>query len=191
MTVKHGTTNRVGWHAISEHVRYFNKHILNPIMLSWAGRKWSPYAVIRHRGRISGRAYSTPVLARIANEHLVIPLPYGKHVDWCRNILAGNGCFITWKGETYHATAPALLEADEGLLAFPGWIQALLEQTGTEYYLQLRKAAHVPADDPGLEPWAEHRAREQRALMLITGGVAGLVLIGLLLTLRRLAQQRA
>jgi deazaflavin-dependent oxidoreductase (nitroreductase family) len=184
-------THKSAWHAVSEQIRYFNKYILNPIMLSWAGRTWSPYAVVRHRGRTSERPYSTPVLAMAHNDHFVIPLPYGKHVDWCKNVLANEGCFLTWKGATHKTTSPVLLPPEQGLPAFPTWIQTLLERSETEQYLRLYDEDLTLPQEPALAPWAAHRAREERTLMLIAGGIAGLTLVGLGLLLRRSARSRS
>jgi hypothetical protein len=52
-------------------------------MMNLAGRRhWYP-AVIRHRGRRSGREYATPVMAEpIAGEAFINPLLYAQDVDW-------------------------------------------------------------------------------------------------------------
>jgi hypothetical protein len=44
---------------------------VNPGMLRIAGRRWSPWAIVRHVGRRSGRAYATPViLPRVDGENV-------------------------------------------------------------------------------------------------------------------------
>src|SRR3954452_3417920 len=48
----------------------------------------APFALVRHVGRRSGRAYATPlVVARVAGG-FVVELTYGPDVDWYRNITA-------------------------------------------------------------------------------------------------------
>ena len=68
-------------------VRVFNKRVLNPVMLSMAGRKHWYAAAIRHTGRRSSKRYVTPVLADRFADGFVIPLPHGTGVDWLRNVL--------------------------------------------------------------------------------------------------------
>ncbi len=75
-------------------VRQFNKRFLNPAVLTVAGHHRSPYAVVHHVGRHSGRMYSTPVVVESTPNGFIIPLPYGSDVDWCRNILAAGRCTI-------------------------------------------------------------------------------------------------
>lgn len=65
-------------------IRRFNRSILNPLTLRIAGNHLRIYAAVQHRGRHSGQTYSTPVVARPLGDGFVIPLPYGKQVDWCQ-----------------------------------------------------------------------------------------------------------
>jgi len=69
-------------------VARFNKAINNPIQGLYA---WllPPWAVILHRGRRSGRAYRTPLLAFRHDDTLVIALLYGEKSDWLRNLRDG------------------------------------------------------------------------------------------------------
>ena len=75
-------------------VRVFNKHVLNPAMLTLAGRKHWYAAVIRHTGRRSGKSYATPVVADRVADGFILPLPYGTGVDWLRNVLAAGSATI-------------------------------------------------------------------------------------------------
>lgn len=71
----------------------FNKAINNPIQGLYA---WlvPPWAVILHRGRRSGRAYRTPVLAFRRGHTVIIALLYGDESDWLRNLRAGQGRIV-------------------------------------------------------------------------------------------------
>ena len=53
-----------------------------------------PLAVIHHRGRKSGRSYRTPVVAFRSAAGFVVPMTYGRDVDWARNIVRADGCTI-------------------------------------------------------------------------------------------------
>ena len=93
--------------------REINKRYLNPLMLKFAGSRYSPQAVVYHKGRKSGRSYTTPVVIEPITDGFIIPLPYGTDVDWCRNILAAGQCTIQWHGNSYTVVEPALINAED------------------------------------------------------------------------------
>jgi hypothetical protein len=73
---------RHGGPRARDKVRLLNKRVLNPAMMTLAGRRHFYAAVLRHRGRRSGREYKTPVVAvPVAGDAFVVPLPYGEKVD--------------------------------------------------------------------------------------------------------------
>jgi deazaflavin-dependent oxidoreductase (nitroreductase family) len=103
----------------------FNRVITNPIQGQWA---WllPPWAVVCHRGRRSGRAYRTPVLAFKRGPGmfgasrtpkgpkgpvLAIVVLYGEESDWVRNVVAGGGRVVRG-GRTYELIDPRVLDAD-------------------------------------------------------------------------------
>jgi deazaflavin-dependent oxidoreductase (nitroreductase family) len=131
---------------LKERIRYFNREILNPFTLSFAGRPYSPYAIVQHVGRKSGREYHTPVVAMATAEGFVIPLPYGDHVDWCRNLLAAEEGVIASQGHAYRVCEPEVIGTSEGLAAFPTWMQALLEWAETEKFLWVKQCSDTPED---------------------------------------------
>ena len=84
-----------------------------------AGKRWYPiFAVIEHRGRRSGRVYSTPVAARRTPGGFIVSLAFGAQVDWYRNIRAAGGGTIHWRGVAYPVGAPGPVTAGEGMPAF-------------------------------------------------------------------------
>lgn len=109
--------------AFREWMRHFNQRTLNPAILNVAGRSGSPYAVVHHVGRRSGRTYATPVRVRPTPEGFLIPLPYGSNVDWCRNILAAGHCRISWQGNDYTLGEPEVVDAVAALsfVPLPKW----------------------------------------------------------------------
>jgi hypothetical protein len=58
-------------------VRRFNRTLLNPVMLRMAGHQLFCAARLEHRGRRSGKAYATPLVAVPVAGGYAIPLPYG------------------------------------------------------------------------------------------------------------------
>jgi deazaflavin-dependent oxidoreductase (nitroreductase family) len=99
-------------------VSRFNKWILNPATLTLAGRRHSPYAVVHHAGRRTGRKYATPVVVEHGDEGFLIPLPYGEGADWARNVCVQGGCTIEWNGRAYDVTDPEVIDSSRALSAF-------------------------------------------------------------------------
>jgi deazaflavin-dependent oxidoreductase (nitroreductase family) len=119
-----------------DRLRYFNKYVTNPLMKTFAGR--FVYAVVHHTGRRSGRAYATPVLAVPVESGFLIPLPYGKNADWCRNVIASGGCEMEWRGDRISVHNPVLIDPQHALPVFPKWLHRLLRHT--EVYLKLEQS---------------------------------------------------
>lgn len=117
-------------------VRKFNKAILNPVTKLFAGRFF--YSLVYHRGRHSGKAYSTPVIAVRKTEYIYIPLPYGIDTDWVLNVQAGEQCDIKMKGKLYHATAPDIVDSTMALAVFPSIFQFAFKRARVNQFLRLR-----------------------------------------------------
>jgi deazaflavin-dependent oxidoreductase (nitroreductase family) len=93
--------------AVRRRIAHFNKRVVNPIQRRWAHRL-PPWAVVVHRGRISGRRYETPVLAHIHDGEVVIALFYGVGADWVRNVVAAGGGELIRRRRTLVMTAPRI-----------------------------------------------------------------------------------
>ena len=70
--------------------RYTNR-LIEPLVARLPG-----FAVVAHRGRISGSSYRTPVYAfnggdSDAVNRVFVALTYGPSADWAQNVLAGGG----------------------------------------------------------------------------------------------------
>jgi deazaflavin-dependent oxidoreductase (nitroreductase family) len=125
-------------------VRRFNKYILNPLTLRFAGSRIGPYSVVQHVGRRSGHAYATPVVARPMGEHFFMPLPYGANVDWCRNVLAAGQATVEYQGQSYAVVAPEVVGQEDGLPAFPPGQQWLYRRLGFPQFLRVMKLDDAP-----------------------------------------------
>lgn len=70
-----------------------NRRIVNPIQRLWA--PYLPlYALIEHKGRKTGTAYRTPVLAFRRGNSVVVLLGYGDRTDWLLNVQAGGATIV-------------------------------------------------------------------------------------------------
>src|ERR1700716_2881117 len=96
---------------LSRRIARFNKVVNNRIQGVYA---WlvPPWAVILHRGRRSGRAYRTPVLAFRQQRTLVIALLYGVESDWLRNLQVAGGGEVVRAGRTFRRGAPRVVDTN-------------------------------------------------------------------------------
>jgi deazaflavin-dependent oxidoreductase (nitroreductase family) len=87
----------------------FNRRVVNRVTGRFAGRlPW--FAIVIHRGRVTGRTYRTPVNAfRSPGNGYVIGLSYGPRTDWARNVLAEGGCAIETCGRRLDLVNPRVV----------------------------------------------------------------------------------
>ncbi|HEY4002819.1 MAG TPA: nitroreductase family deazaflavin-dependent oxidoreductase [Candidatus Xenobia bacterium] len=106
-------------------LRYVNRVVTNPIlgMIAWLV---PPFAVVKHRGRKSGKQYRTPVIGFGSRRGFVIPMTYRRDTDWARNVLAAGTVDIVHGGQTFTLGQPRVVgwEEAEGRLPFV-WRQLL------------------------------------------------------------------
>lgn len=126
--------------SVKDKVRTFNKYVLNPAMMYLAGRRYWYASVIRHTGRRSGRHYATPVVADRVDDGFIIPLPYGTHVDWLRNVQAGGQAVVTHKGRDYHVVEPRIIDAHTASSQLPGRRAQIFERLGVKQFLKVNAA---------------------------------------------------
>jgi deazaflavin-dependent oxidoreductase (nitroreductase family) len=111
------------------HLPYFlrrvNRVFTNPVLgtVAWVV---PPLAVIHHVGRRSGRRYRTPVVAFRTAKGFVIPMTYGRDVDWARNMRKANGCKLVRLGRTYELRNPRIVGEKVARPHLPAGIGSLL-----------------------------------------------------------------
>ena len=126
--------------------RTINKRYLNPLMLKIvAGRRAFPQAIIHHVGRKSGHNYVTPVAVTPIAHGFVVPLPYGRDVDWCRNVLAAGKCSLQWHGTTYNLVEPEVVPTASIIAEFSPFRQAIFRALRVNYVLKLQLST-APVD---------------------------------------------
>ena len=93
---------------LSRGVARFNRLVNNRVQGVYA---WilPPWAVLLHRGRQSGRAYRTPVLAFKHDRTVIVALLYGEESGWLRNMRHGGGHFVR-AGRTYALSPPRVVD---------------------------------------------------------------------------------
>src|SRR5690349_10060056 len=83
-----------------------------PAIRVLAGRRWFPaWAVVHHRGRVTGRDLAVPIAIVTTPDGFVINLPWGARTNWVRNVVAAGGCTIRWKGIDHRMDQPRIIDA--------------------------------------------------------------------------------
>ncbi|WP_081607462.1 nitroreductase family deazaflavin-dependent oxidoreductase [Rhodococcus triatomae] len=93
-------------------------------------------AIVLHRGRRSGRLYSTPVSLFRRGDALRIALTYGQGSDWVRNVLAAGTVDVVTRGQLLTLVDPVVGE-DENARWAPVPVRFVLKRIGASTYLDL------------------------------------------------------
>jgi len=111
-----------------------------PMARPLSGSRWFPFwAILRHTGRTSGKAYATPVVARPTPDGFIIPLPFGDATHWARNLFAAGGGTIRFGGREYAIEKPEIVDlAEAGAhLALP--IRFMARRLGLRQFVVVRR----------------------------------------------------
>jgi deazaflavin-dependent oxidoreductase (nitroreductase family) len=115
--------------------------LVNPAVRLAAGRRWMPVVgVLRHQGRRTGRACATPVGMRPLSGGFVLPLTFGDHSAWYRNVLAARGAAVTYRGATHRVVEPRVVGWSTAAPAFPRYERLQFRLIGIRQFLWVRRA---------------------------------------------------
>ena len=103
-----------------------------------------PLAVIHHVGRRSGRPYTTPVVAFPTARGFVVPMTYGRDVDWGRNLLASGTGQIERLGHRIAVRNPRIVPGDVAAPSLPPVVRTLLLAADLPGYVLLDRAVELP-----------------------------------------------
>lgn len=115
--------------------RYLNR-LTTPL-----ARRLPGFAILTHRGRKSGRAYSTPVNVFRRGDDYFFFLTYGSDSQWVKNVLATGSCSIETRGRIVELAEPELV-TDPELRPAPPPVRFIEQRiAGVTQYLRMRAAA--------------------------------------------------
>jgi deazaflavin-dependent oxidoreductase (nitroreductase family) len=126
------------------HIPYFmrrvNRVITNPLLGSVAGFL-PPLAVVHHVGRKSRRRYRTPVVAFPTTDGFVIPMTYGRDVDWARNLVASGGGELERQGRRFALRNPRIVGGEVAGSRLPPVVGAALLAARLPGYVLVDRAS--------------------------------------------------
>lgn len=113
----------------------FNRGVTNRVTRPVAGRL-PGFAIVRHRGRRTGRRYRTPVNLFRRGDSIVIALTYGPDRDWVRNVMAAGGCEVETRGRVLQLREPRLV-TDTHRSLVPAPVRLVLRAIDVTHFLVL------------------------------------------------------
>ena len=116
-------------------------HGFNKLVLKSAGRPGAATAIIRHRGRVSGKTFETPIGAVATDDGFLISLPYGLRSNWLRNVLANGAAELVHEGQTWAVDRPELIALGPVETAFSATDQRMHRIFAVAEVLRLHRAA--------------------------------------------------
>ena len=122
-------------------MRYVAKHVINRLTSRNAGSAKSPFAILRHVGRRSGKTFETPILVEQLDEDFVFALTYGPKVDWYRNLQATGKGTLIWHGKTYTIEKLEPLDRSTGLRVHPLHEQVILRLLNIQDFVRVKVSA--------------------------------------------------
>jgi deazaflavin-dependent oxidoreductase (nitroreductase family) len=105
-----------------------------------SGTERSSWGLVTHVGRRTGRTYQTSLGTHPYGDGFLLPLGYGAHTDWYRNMMAAGTCTLVWKGRTYQLERPEVISGPEVMRAWPMRDRILLRLAGMHNFVWL----HLP-----------------------------------------------
>src|SRR5262249_49845552 len=121
---------------IPQFMRRVNRVFTNPLLgtIAWL---LPPLAVVHHVGRKSGRRYRSPVVAFSSADGFVIPMTYGRDVDWARNIVDAGGCELEQMGRRVALRNPRMVGFNAAKARLPPALRPLLHAADFPGYVLL------------------------------------------------------
>lgn len=115
--------------------------LINPLTLLIAGHRWMPIVgVLRHRGRLSGRMYATPLGMRPLGDFFYMPRTFGENAAWYRNVDAAGWAVVSYMGRDYQLVDPQVVDYASAAPAFPRYELLQFRLVGITEYLRMRRA---------------------------------------------------
>jgi deazaflavin-dependent oxidoreductase (nitroreductase family) len=120
-------------------IRPFTTHVFNPISRRFA--RWLPgFAILRYRGRASGKTYRTPLNVFRSGGDWIFALTYSSDVQWVKNVMASGEAVLEIRRSEIRLESPELfVDRDRRLMPQP--VRFFLGLLGVSEFLRMHPAA--------------------------------------------------
>jgi deazaflavin-dependent oxidoreductase (nitroreductase family) len=117
-------------------LRQVNRAFTNPVLgtVAWLV---PPLAVLHHRGRRTGRPYRTPVVAFHGAAGFVVPMTYGRDVDWARNLVRARGGELERLGRRVPVRNPRVVDVEAAASRLPAPLRPVFRAADLPGYVLL------------------------------------------------------
>jgi deazaflavin-dependent oxidoreductase (nitroreductase family) len=118
-------------------MRPFTTRFVNPVTRRFA--RWLPgFAIIRYRGRRSGKVYRTPMNVFRRGDTYVFALTYGPDVQWVTNVLAAGRAELEIRRHRVRLENPEVVyDPSRRLVPLP--VRFFLGLLRVPYFLRMRE----------------------------------------------------
>jgi hypothetical protein len=118
----------------------FVQRFVNPFVLrlGLAGGRRSLWGVMAAPGRTSGIVRRNPVVPHIVGDVVLIPLSYGPHVEWVKNVTAAGGGTLRYRGRQWRLVEPRLIPFGSAAARLPARLARSYERMRVDAFLELR-----------------------------------------------------
>lgn len=134
--------------AVINRVKTLNRRWFNPWMLRYAGHGWSYAARLEHRGRKSGALHATPLWVEPVAGGFLIPMPYGRNVDWARNLLHADAGVLQDHDVRYPVGNPRIVPTNTVEPELPRLIRLVAHLYGIRDFVRVDVLPSLTAEVP-------------------------------------------
>jgi deazaflavin-dependent oxidoreductase (nitroreductase family) len=131
----------------------------NDMARNISGSPRSSWGLLTHVGRRSGLSYQTSLGTCTYGDGFLLPLGYGPHSDWYRNLMAAGTGTLTWKGHNFQLERPELISGPDAMQAWRMTERILLRLAGIHDFVWLHAVTAQAKASPPDEPALEHTSR--------------------------------
>lgn len=111
-----------------------------PIAKPFAGTRVFPlWAILRHSGRTSGKAYATPIVALRTKDGFLIPLPFGDRTQWLKNLQAADRASLRHVGHEYVIDRPEVVDLRAAGADLPAPIRFASGRIGINHFVRVHR----------------------------------------------------
>lgn len=113
-----------------------NRRLTNKV-LGRLPRRISPFVIVHHTGRMTGRHYTTPLAGFSTSDGMILTPTYGLAADWVRNILTAESFDIDRRGSLITVANARVVSRAEVRPFLPPLVRVAMRILRVESYVRV------------------------------------------------------